>query len=201
MSATAVKRRLATCCVALLLLPARDDTSADRCPGRAVDCPHPSHARARRRRPRRPRSNRSSKKADALRQAGKLPEAVAADQEALRVRPSWTEGRWYVGTLNYELEKPAPARQAFPQSHFGAARQRRRVGVCRPLRIPVEELRAGPRRPDEGARAARRLEQGTRHRRPLPCGGDLGDAVPAVRALAEGAERVHRGGLRQPEGD
>jgi len=54
-----------------------------------------------------------SKKADALRQAGKLPEAVAAYEEALRVRPSWTEGRWYVGTLNYELERPAPARDAF----------------------------------------------------------------------------------------
>jgi predicted Zn-dependent protease len=54
-----------------------------------------------------------SKKADVLRQAGKLAEAVPAYEEALRLRPSWTEGRWYVGTLNYELEKPGPAREAF----------------------------------------------------------------------------------------
>jgi tetratricopeptide (TPR) repeat protein len=54
-----------------------------------------------------------SKKAGALREAGKLPEAVAAYEDALRVRPTWVEGRWYVGTLNYELEKPTPARAAF----------------------------------------------------------------------------------------
>lgn len=48
-----------------------------------------------------------------MREAGKLPEAVAAYEDALRIRPAWIEGRWYVGTLNYELEKPSPARRAF----------------------------------------------------------------------------------------
>jgi tetratricopeptide (TPR) repeat protein len=54
-----------------------------------------------------------SKRADALRQAGQLPDAIAAYDRALRLKPSWTEGRWYVGTLNYELDKPGPAREAF----------------------------------------------------------------------------------------
>ncbi len=54
-----------------------------------------------------------AKRADALRDAGQLPAAIAAYERALRIKPGWVEGRWYLGTLNYELEKPAPAREAF----------------------------------------------------------------------------------------
>jgi predicted Zn-dependent protease len=54
-----------------------------------------------------------SKRADALREAGQLADAIAAYERALTLKPTWTEGRWYVGTLNYELDKPAPAREAF----------------------------------------------------------------------------------------
>ncbi len=55
----------------------------------------------------------AAKRADAARTGGRLDEAVAAYEEALRLRPGWIEGQWYLGTSYYELDKPAPARAAF----------------------------------------------------------------------------------------
>jgi predicted Zn-dependent protease len=54
-----------------------------------------------------------SRKATTLREAGKLEDAAAAYEQALKAKPGWTEGRWYLGTVYYELDKPAPAREAF----------------------------------------------------------------------------------------
>jgi tetratricopeptide (TPR) repeat protein len=54
-----------------------------------------------------------SARAGKLREAGKLAEAITAYEQALQLKPGWTEGRWYVGTLYYELDKPLPARKAF----------------------------------------------------------------------------------------
>lgn len=54
-----------------------------------------------------------AKKAEAARAAGKLAEAVAAYQQALRLKPGWAEGYWYVGTIDYELDKPTQALEAF----------------------------------------------------------------------------------------
>ena len=55
----------------------------------------------------------ASRRADAARMAGRLDDAVIAYQQALKIRPGWIEGQWYLGTSYYELDKPGPARDAF----------------------------------------------------------------------------------------
>lgn len=47
------------------------------------------------------------------REAGQLEEALALYRRALAVRSEWDEGRWYVGTLLYELDRYAEAVDAF----------------------------------------------------------------------------------------
>lgn len=60
------------------------------------------------------------------REAGLIDQAVALYRRALRIRPSWDEGHWYLGTMLYEQQKYADARAAFAQllraqpSHAGA---------------------------------------------------------------------------------
>jgi tetratricopeptide (TPR) repeat protein len=56
---------------------------------------------------------RVAKAADEERSAGHLEQAVRLYQQALKARPSWTEGRWYLGTILYSLERFAEAREAF----------------------------------------------------------------------------------------
>jgi tetratricopeptide (TPR) repeat protein len=56
---------------------------------------------------------RLAKAADDERSAGRLDEAVPLYQQALRARPSWTEGRWYLGTILYSQERFEEARDAF----------------------------------------------------------------------------------------
>jgi tetratricopeptide (TPR) repeat protein len=47
------------------------------------------------------------------RDAGRLEEALGLYRRALASRPDWDEGRWYVATLLYELDRYAEAREAF----------------------------------------------------------------------------------------
>jgi tetratricopeptide (TPR) repeat protein len=54
-----------------------------------------------------------SKQANAAREAGRLEEAIALYRDALRLKPEWSEGRWYLGTSYYELDRYAPAAAAF----------------------------------------------------------------------------------------
>jgi tetratricopeptide (TPR) repeat protein len=54
-----------------------------------------------------------SRSADAAREAGRLDDAVALYQRALKLRPQWVEGTWYLGTSYYQLEKFGKAREAF----------------------------------------------------------------------------------------
>jgi tetratricopeptide (TPR) repeat protein len=54
-----------------------------------------------------------SKQANAAREAGRLEEAIALYRDALRLKPKWTEGRWYLGTTYYELDRYAEAAAAF----------------------------------------------------------------------------------------
>jgi tetratricopeptide (TPR) repeat protein len=56
---------------------------------------------------------RVAKAADDERTAGHLEQAVGLYQQALKARPSWTEGRWYLATILYSLERFAEAREAF----------------------------------------------------------------------------------------
>jgi tetratricopeptide (TPR) repeat protein len=65
-------------------------------------------------------------RAAAARDAGQLDEALGLYRSALRLRSDWPEGRWYVATLLYELDRYAEARDAFSEvlsrepSHAGA---------------------------------------------------------------------------------
>jgi tetratricopeptide (TPR) repeat protein len=52
------------------------------------------------------------KRADAARQAGQLNDAISLYIEALRRKPDWPEGWWYVGTILYEQDRYSEARDA-----------------------------------------------------------------------------------------
>lgn len=65
-------------------------------------------------------------RAASAREAGRLEEALALYRKALSARADWDEGRWYVATLLYELNRYAEARNAFAEvlthqpTHAGA---------------------------------------------------------------------------------
>jgi tetratricopeptide (TPR) repeat protein len=65
-------------------------------------------------------------RAATARDAGRLEEALGLYRGALSVRSDWPEGRWYVATLLYELDRYAEARDAFSEvlsrepAHAGA---------------------------------------------------------------------------------
>lgn len=54
-----------------------------------------------------------AQRANAAREADKLEEAVALYVQALRLRPNWKEGWWYAGSMFYERDRYAEARDAF----------------------------------------------------------------------------------------
>ncbi len=54
-----------------------------------------------------------SKQAGEAREAGRLTEAVDLYRQALSLRPDWLEGLWYSGTLLYDADRHAEARDAF----------------------------------------------------------------------------------------
>jgi tetratricopeptide (TPR) repeat protein len=58
---------------------------------------------------------RVAKAAEDARVAERLDEAVRLYEQALTLRPAWTEGRWYLATILYSLERFQPARDAFRQ--------------------------------------------------------------------------------------
>jgi tetratricopeptide (TPR) repeat protein len=53
-----------------------------------------------------------AKRAAEARDANRVDEAVALYRQSLKSRPSWAEGWWYLGTLLYDLERHAEARDA-----------------------------------------------------------------------------------------
>jgi tetratricopeptide (TPR) repeat protein len=64
--------------------------------------------------------------ADAAREAGRLQDAVGLYRRGLALRPAWDEGRWYLGSSLYELERHDEAREAFAAL---AARQPNHAGA------------------------------------------------------------------------
>jgi tetratricopeptide (TPR) repeat protein len=65
-------------------------------------------------------------RADEARTAGHLEEAIDLFGRAVRLRPAWVEGHWYLGTTYYEIERYADCRDAFQtvvrlQKNNGAA--------------------------------------------------------------------------------
>ena len=74
-----------------------------------------------------------ARRAEGARERGALDEAIGLYRQALRLRPSWVEGRWALGTILYELDQYAEARAAFDrvvaaQPDNGAALAMR--GLC-----------------------------------------------------------------------
>jgi tetratricopeptide (TPR) repeat protein len=60
-----------------------------------------------------PRFDKVVRDAAAARDARRIEESIALYQEAVRLRPSWVEGYWHLGTAFYELNRYADARDAF----------------------------------------------------------------------------------------
>jgi tetratricopeptide (TPR) repeat protein len=61
----------------------------------------------------RPTFEELEKQANEAREEKRLDEAVALYQEGLKLKPSWQEGSWYLGTSLYGLKRYAEARDAF----------------------------------------------------------------------------------------
>jgi tetratricopeptide (TPR) repeat protein len=57
--------------------------------------------------------NQAVKLADDARNAGRLDDAVQLYSNALKIRPSWPDGWWYVGAIFYDKDLYAQARDAF----------------------------------------------------------------------------------------
>jgi tetratricopeptide (TPR) repeat protein len=57
--------------------------------------------------------DRAVKLGDEARQAERLDEAIEHYAQALRIRPKWVEGWWYVGAIFYEKDMYPQARDAF----------------------------------------------------------------------------------------
>jgi len=56
---------------------------------------------------------KAAKLAEEARSAERLDEAVASYTEALRIRPKWPDGWWYLGAMLYEKDLYSQARDAF----------------------------------------------------------------------------------------
>ena len=69
----------------------------------------PAHAAV----PASPEFTRTAREAAAARDAGRIDESILLYEKAVRLRPSWVEGYWFLGTAFYEIDKYAEAKQAF----------------------------------------------------------------------------------------
>jgi tetratricopeptide (TPR) repeat protein len=56
---------------------------------------------------------RIEKQAETARQENRVDDAIALYKKGVGIKPSWDEGWWSLGTLNYSLEKYDEARDAF----------------------------------------------------------------------------------------
>ena len=54
-----------------------------------------------------------AKQAETARQANKTDEAIRLYQQAVHLKPSWSEGWWYLGTLYYDSDRYADGQDAF----------------------------------------------------------------------------------------
>jgi tetratricopeptide (TPR) repeat protein len=97
---------LAVSLLALLLTPVGVNPVAAQTPTPSKKPPHAAAAAA-------PSFVELSKRANESREAGHLEEAIVLYRKALAVNPRWMEGRWYLGTSYYELDRYAEAALAF----------------------------------------------------------------------------------------
>jgi len=57
--------------------------------------------------------DRLAREASVAREAGRVDEALGLYDKAVKLRPSWDEGFWYIGTLYYGMDRYVDARDAF----------------------------------------------------------------------------------------
>jgi tetratricopeptide (TPR) repeat protein len=55
----------------------------------------------------------AQKAADQAREQNHLDDAVSLYFKAVQIKPDWTEGWWYLGTISYDQDRYQPARDAF----------------------------------------------------------------------------------------
>lgn len=60
-----------------------------------------------------PAIQKIAEEAAQARDAGRLEDAIALYRKALAIQPSWAEGLWYLGTIQYDLDRYSDARDAF----------------------------------------------------------------------------------------
>jgi tetratricopeptide (TPR) repeat protein len=105
MSVAAGRLELVAIVVTMLLVPAGAETSPQtnqKPAGTALRKPAPAAS-----------FDRAVKQAAEAKDAGHLDEAVRLYREALRLKPTWLEGHWLVGTILYDLDQYSEARDAF----------------------------------------------------------------------------------------
>ena len=95
---------------ALYLLPGTPVVLAQSRPEPRPAAPKPS---ARAAAPESADFTRTVREAGAARDAGRIDESILLYDKAVRLRPSWVEGYWFLGTALYEIDKFAEAKQAF----------------------------------------------------------------------------------------
>src|SRR5271157_27280 len=66
----------------------------------------------------RPSFSELARQADEARSADKLPDAIRLYREAVRQRPGWSEGWWWLGSIYYEQDRFPEAQESF--RHFVA---------------------------------------------------------------------------------
>jgi len=57
--------------------------------------------------------DKAAKDGEEARAAGRLDDAITSYTEALRIRPKWPDGWWYLGAIFYEKDQYSQARDAF----------------------------------------------------------------------------------------
>ena len=89
-----------------------------------------------------------SRKADAARVKGRLDEAARLYQQALRVKPGWTEGWWSLGTILYDSDRYPECARAFTSfialksdvgPAYGLAAKDRKEAEAEALRLRAPE--------------------------------------------------------------
>ena len=125
-----------------------------------------------------------AKRAQAAHEAQKLDEALELYQKALRLRPRWSEGRFALGTVLYDLDRYEEARAEFRQVLVQEPKSGRGLGLPGDVRVPAAQPRASPFRPAEGPRARPRRQPAPASPSPTTTPASCSCASASTRPLA-----------------